>query len=117
MIAVFLTFLSLLISGSCSSEINIEQNGNEIKAVQSNTVPLNLINLNSDILYMILYKLELSELLKAAESIPELSDLIYEVFRRKYSKNTRSVQVRVYNHTDSSHIGNSVKFIDNTIII
>lgn len=65
---------AVLLSNTCS----IELIGNKDFTKQ-------ITDLNNDVLYIILHRLELNHLINTAEAIPQLSDIVGEMFRRKYS--------------------------------
>lgn len=111
---VFVTIFAALLS--CSNGIGTSHNGNE-SGLHHQSGQMKLLDLNFDILYLILHRLELNELLNVAETFPELSNIIDEVFRRKYLKNKPLIKVNINNRFESGPIGSAVKFANNTIRI
>lgn len=73
---IFITFLAVLFSGSCSNENElIDQNGG---------IKTQFTDLNDDVLYIIFNDLKLNDLQNLAQLNSRFADIAYEVVRRKY---------------------------------
>lgn len=112
MLAIFRIFF-ILLSVSLSNGIKHSQIGGGIRANQSVETAPKFIDLNNDVLYIILYKLELQELLQIAKTIPQISGIIREVFRRKYSTNKLSINFDQHFCKN----GPEVECVNNTITV
>lgn len=55
-----------------------------IEFIRNEDFTKQITDLNNDVLYIILNRLELNYLMNIAEAIPQLSGIVGEVFRRKY---------------------------------
>lgn len=111
---IFITIFAMFVGSSYSSKTEMKcQIEEKIKVDECEEVEIHLIDLSDDILYKILYYLELQDLLHASESMPQRANITDEVFQRKYLKN--EPLVRVYVHI--RHAGHAVKFFDNEITI
>lgn len=103
----FLTLTVLVLIFSCSSENPLQQAGEEFKSVQNGETKTKFDDLNDDVLYVILDRLELDALLKMADVGSRYSKIADDVFRRKYQNYQLVIEIlgttEVF-HEDSNRI-------------
>lgn len=112
--SILFAFFAVLISATSSNIVEAIQNKDRIEMYQNVKNATNFFDLNIDVLDIILYQLELKDLLKTAEAMSELSDLIGDVFRRKYLKNEPSINIHLYGRYSSVYTKQPVKFVAQT---
>lgn len=84
---ILLALVTLLL---CNGGFTEHQRGDS--QLKSDNNDLKIIDLNSDVLYIIFSHLDVEDLLSTVEAFPEFHHLVHEMFRRKYS--TYEVQIK-----------------------
>lgn len=80
MALILLAFITLLICNIGSTRL--QRGGSHLS---SNKHELKIVDLNSNVLYLIFSQLDLEDLLSTVEAMPDFHHLVHEIFRRKYS--------------------------------
>lgn len=90
---IFLPLLTLLLSCSCSI-------GSE--SIQNEELKTKFVDMNFDVLYIILSRLELVDLLNSVEAFPGFSEPVGEVFLRKYPQLEIRLLSPVWDHPNQN---------------
>lgn len=97
---IFILFFALLLNCGCSSENEINQNRYGIESAQYSEIITNFVDLNDDIVYLILDRLNLNALLSMVRVNSRYSDIADEVVRRKYRN--YKIDIKTVFKTDGS---------------
>lgn len=84
MVPIFFTLITLVISCSSSIGNELDRNRDGVEGTQNDEIKMEFVDLNADILYLILNRLELNTLINMAQVDSRYVDIVNTVFRHKF---------------------------------